>query len=101
MSYTNYILNNIAAILPEATSVQECEAAGFLGTSFEYKGYTWEASVDGYKVNLTNRECNRRVRRLSKNIFTVGKKEETNKKHAEEIRKWMNVMLVMAGKPTI
>lgn len=101
MYYTNYLINNIPVLLSDATNVKECEAAGFLGMSFEYKGYNWEMSVDGHKVNLINRECGRRIGRLHKSIFTVGKKEETNKKHVEEIHKYMNVILVMSGRAAI
>ena len=41
------------------------------------------------------------VRGLKKNMFTVGKKEETNAKHVEYIKKYMTAILAHSGKLSI
>ena len=99
MQYTNYLLSNIPYLLG-ITEIAEDESAGFLGVRFKYKDYEWTASVDGYKVDM-HLVGGSGVRGLKKNMFTVGKKEETNVKHVEYIKKYMTAILAHSGKLSI
>lgn len=98
MQYTNYLLANIPSLLN--TECREDESVGFLGVRFKYNDYEWTACIDGYKVNLhLVGGCG--VRGLKKNMFTVGKKEDTNAKHVEYIKKYMTAILAHSGKLSI
>lgn len=99
MNYTNYLLSNIPSLLG-INEIAEDESVGFLGVRFKYKDYEWTASVDGYKVNL-HLVGGSGVRGLKKNMFTVGKKEDTNVKHVEYIKKYMTAILAHSGKLSI
>ena len=98
--YTNYLLNNLPSLLK--TEVIEDQSA-FLGVKFNFGGHSWKAHVDGHRVNLylDNDAKQRGLRNIKKSIFVVGKKAETNEKHAAEIVKYMNVILAYAGKPFV
>ena len=94
--YTNYLLSNIPTLLD--TEVFEDDSVGFLGVKFCWGGETFWASVNGHKVALGLVDGKCRWRGLKKSIFTVGKKEETNEKHREELKKFLTVLLVQEGK---
>lgn len=96
MQYANYLLNNIPQLLD--TECREDESAGFLGVRFFWAGEEFTASVDGYKVNVRLAGTKWSIRHISKNIFTVGKKEDTNFKHADAIKNYLTRLLVAAGK---
>lgn len=96
MSYTNYLLSSIPQLL--ATECREDKSAGFLGVRFFWAGEEFTACVDGYKVNVGLVGTKWFIRHLKKNIFTVGKKEDTNVKHADEIKNYLTRLLVAAGK---
>lgn len=94
--YTNYLLSNIPTLLN--TEVFEDNSVGFLGVKFCWGGSEFWASVDGHRVTLGLVNGKNRWRGLKKSIFTVGKKEETNEKHREELKKFLTVLLVQEGK---
>lgn len=96
MYYTNYLLNNIPQLLN--TECREDESAGFLGVRFFWAGEEFTACVDGYKINIGLAGTKWSVRHIRKNIFTVGKKEDTNVKHADAIKNYLTRLLVAAGK---
>ena len=96
MYYTNYLLANIPSLLN--TECREDESAGFLGVRFFWGGEEFTASVDGHKVDISLVGTKWMIRHIKKSIFTVGKKEETNNSHAEEIKKYLTQLLVIAGK---
>lgn len=96
MYYTNYLLNNLPSLLKVEVAEDQTK---FLGVSFNYKGYDWSAHVDGHRVCLHIK--NGKGIKVTKSIFTVGKKEETNKKHVEEIERFMNVVLAYSRLPVL
>lgn len=96
MQYANYLLSNIPSLLN--TECREDESVGFLGVRFFWAGEEFTASVDGHKVNIGLVGTKWIIRHIKKSIFMTGKKEETNTKHAEEIKKFLTQLLVISGK---
>lgn len=92
MSYNNYLMNAKTLINAECV---ENECNGFLGTDITYCGKTFNCHVDGYNVVMEYGKYE--LRRVPKNVFTIAKKEDTNAKHAEEIKEYMRKLIAASG----
>lgn len=96
--YNNY-LKNVETLIPGTTAVEN-EMNGFLGTDITFNGKVFNCWVDGYKVTMMFKNRFNKyhtIKNIPKNSFTIGKKEATNAKHAEELKKYFNMILMYAG----